>query len=67
MEQQDLHLQRLGLGRLASNQVGSWGASLPSSLQDRPLESQDACQVACQLVGSELTRGLAKKQHPRRA
>lgn len=45
MEQQDLHLQRLGLGSLASNQVGSWGASQPSSLQDQPLESQDACQV----------------------
>lgn len=64
MEQQDLHLQRLGLGSLASNQVGSWGASLPSSLQDRSLQSQDACQVACQLAGSSLARGLAKIQHP---
>lgn len=34
MEQQDLHLQRLGLGSLASTQVGSWGAWLPSSPQD---------------------------------
>lgn len=60
MEQQDLHLQRLGLGSLASNQVGSWGASLLSGLQDRPLDSQDLSGHS-QLVGSSLARGLAKK------
>lgn len=64
MEQQDLHLQRLSLGSLASNQVGSWGAWLPSSVQARPLESQDACQVPVSCWAARWQGGWQKNNPP---